>query len=182
MRGIRIVIPPSLRREMIDQLHIGHQVITKCRERARQSVWWPGINRQLVDVILSCPECCRERKQPTAPLTPTEFPKLPWEIVGMDFFCWKGISYLLIVDYFSRFIEIARLVSETSEEVIQQVKVIFARHGIPSTVISDNGPQFSSREFVLFSKSYKFVHNTSSPKHPQGNGEAERAVRTIRIS
>ena len=60
------------------------------------------------------------------------------------------------------------------------MKIVFARHGIPNTVISDNGPQFSSRDFSLFSKSYGFTHSTSSPKHPQGNGEAERAVRTVK--
>jgi hypothetical protein len=109
MRGNRIVIPATMRREILDQIHVGHQGITKCRERTHQSVWWPGINRQLGDIILSCPECCKDRQPPTLPLKPSEYPKLPWETVGTDLFSWKESNYLLIVDYFSRFIEIARL-------------------------------------------------------------------------
>ena len=180
MKGCRIVIPASMRKEILDQLHTGHQGITKCRERAKQSVWWPGISKQLVDIIQACPECCRERVQPTTPLKPTEFPSLPWEIVASDLFYWKGSTYLLVVDYLSRFIEIARLTSEDSSEVIRQMKVIFARHGIPCKVVSDNGPQFASREFAKFAQTYGFTHRTSSPRHPQGNGEAERAVRTVK--
>lgn len=180
MRGNQILILSTMRKEILNQIHTGHQGITKCRERARQSVWWPGINRDLGDLILNCPECCRERQPPVAPLNTSSLPNLPWETVATDLFHWNGSKYLLVVDYFSRFIEIAQLRSEISEETIHHLKNIFARHGIPVTVVSDNGPQFSSREFKQFSKLYGFTHHTSSPKHPQGNGEAERAVKTIK--
>ena len=180
MRGNQILIPSTMRKEILTQIHTGHQGITKCRERARQSVWWPGINRDLGDLILNCPECYRERQPPVAPLNTSTLPNLPWETVATDQFHWNGSKYLLVVDYFSRFIEIAQLRSEISEETIHHLKNIFARHGIPVTVVSDNGLQFSSREFRQFSKLYGFTHRTSSPKHPQGNGEAERAVKTIK--
>ena len=98
----------------------------------------------------------------------------------MDIFEWKKASYLLLVDYYSRYIEIAKLSRPTSGEVIMHTKSIFARHGIPETVISDNGPQFSSKEFSQFADKYCFVHVTSSPYFPQSNGEAERAVQTIK--
>ncbi len=100
--------------------------------------------------------------------------------MATDLFVWKGSNYLLVVDYLSRYIEIARLPKETLAEVIQQLKIIFARHGIPREVISDNGPQFVSWDFSKFAKSYDFVHTTSIPRYPQSNGEAERAVRTIK--
>ena len=57
---------------------------------------------------------------------------------------------------------------------------IFARHGIPDVIVSDNGPQYSSHEFGEFAKNLNFKHITSSPYHPQGNGEAERAVKTAK--
>ena len=87
---------------------------------------------------------------------------------------------MLIVNYFSRYIEIAKLTNETSTEVIRHTKSVFARHGIPREVVSDNGPQFSSAEFRKFTDEYGFAPITSSPKYPQSNGEAERAVRTIK--
>ena len=65
-------------------------------------------------------------------------------------------------------------------DIINQTKSIFARHGIPATVISDNGPQYSSAAYAQFASEYGFSHITSSPLYPQGNGEAERAVRTIK--
>ena len=64
--------------------------------------------------------------------------------------------------------------------VISALKSVFSRHGIPEIVRSDNGPQYSSAEFMSFASSYGFQHLTSSPKFPQSNGQAERAVQTIR--
>ena len=90
---------------------------------------------------------------------------------------WKQQSYLLIVDYYSRFIEIAQLNGLTASEVITRTKSIFARH---ETVVSDNGPQYSSEAYKTFAEDYQFKHVTSSPYFPQSNGEAERAVRTIK--
>ena len=89
-------------------------------------------------------------------------------------------THLLIVDYYSRYIETALLREITAEGVIQQLKSIFARHGIPEKMISDNGPQFSSRAFSKFAKTYGFMQITSSLNFPQANGEAERAVKTVK--
>ena len=87
---------------------------------------------------------------------------------------------MLVVDYFSRYPEIVKMRSTTSKATIEALKSIFARHGIPETLISDNGPQYSSKEFAEFAKSYDFCHVTSSPHFPQSNGMAERMVQTIK--
>ena len=71
-------------------------------------------------------------------------------------------------------------VSFTSFNVIVALKSIFARHGIPEIIRSDNGPQYSSREFAEFATSYGFRHTTSSPRYPQSNGQVERMVQTIK--
>ena len=92
-----------------------------------------------------------------------------------DLFEWHKNVYTLVVDYYSRFIEIAKLSSATSTEIVTHLKSIFARHGIPEVFISDNGPQYSSYLFAKFSREYKFNHITSSPQYLQANGEAERA-------
>jgi len=180
LRGSRIVVPESLRTEILNKIHGAHQGITKCRERARQSVWWPNISKDLEKLVKNCPQCIKHQSQQVEPLIPTQLPSLPWQRVGADIFHWKGDNYLLIVDYYSRFIEIAHLDRMTAEEVISRTKSIFARHGIPEEFISDNGPQFSSHSFLKFSQEYGFDHITSSPLFPQSNGAAERAVKTIK--
>ena len=93
-------------------------------------------------------------------MKPSKLPELPWQKVGTDLFEWDKHMYVLIVDYYSRFIEIARLSGESAPEVINKTKSIFARHGIPETVISDNGPQFTSESYETFAKQYEFEHKT----------------------
>ena len=180
LRGSRLVIPASLQQEILKQVHEGHQGIQKCRERARQSIWWPGLSKQLQDLVTNCTTCCKFRSQRAEPLLPTTLPDLPWQKVGTDLFEWKKSNYLLLVDYYSRWIEIARIERTTADCVISHTSSIFARHGIPEVIISDNGPQFASESYSRFAKDYGFLHFTSSPYHPEGNGEAERAVQTIK--
>ena len=181
MRNNRIVIPSSLHSDMLDKLHTGHQGITKCHRRAQQSVWWPGLSKRLEELVTNCSECRRNRSQNAEPLMPTPFPKLPWQKLGSDLFVWKNSHYLLIIDYFSRYIEIAKLSSKSATSIITHMKSIFARHGVPQELVSDNGPQYSSQEFAKFAKEYGFEHRISSPKYPQSNGEAERGVQTIKM-
>lgn len=100
--------------------------------------------------------------------------------MGTDLFEWKREQYLVIVDYYSRYPEIAKLSSTTSSAVITVLKSVFARHGIPDVVCSDNSPQYSSKEFSQFASSYGFQHTTSSPRYPQSNGQAERTVKTVK--
>ena len=180
MRGSRIVIPQSLQKEMLDKLHTGHQGITKCRNRARQSVWWPGLSTQLEELVNNCETCCKHQHQRAQPMTPSELPELPWQKVATDLFEWNNDNYVLVTDYYSRYIEVAKLNRSTAGEVILRLKSIFARHGLPEVVVSDNGPQYSSELFEQFAEDYQFEHITSSPYFPQANGEAERAVRTVK--
>jgi len=84
------------------------------------------------------------------------------------------------VDYFSHYPEVIQLTSITSSTVITALKSMFARHGIPETVHSDNGPQYSSQEFAEFVSSYEFNHITSSPRFPQSNGQAERTMQAVK--
>ena len=78
------------------------------------------------------------------------------------------------------FIEVARLNTVTSRRVIREMKATFARYGITDIVVTDNGHQFPSAEFAVFAKTWMFTHKTSSPYHPQSNGKAENAVKTVK--
>lgn len=180
IKGCRIVIPTELQSEMLNKLHEGHLGITKCRARARQSIWWPGMSKCLEEKVKNCIECSKNQLQRAEPMIPTPLPELPWQKVGTDLFQWKKHHYLIIVDYYSRYIELSKLNQLTANTVITHTKSIFARHGIPEVVYSDNGPQFSSDAYKEFASIYQFKHVTSSPYFPQSNGEAEKAVGTIK--
>lgn len=142
-------------------------------------MWWPELSMQLENTVKSCQECLRNTTQGSEPLCPSALPQLPWQKVGTDLFEWSNSTYLLTVDYFSRWIEIARLSNQTSEKVILHTRSMFAGHGIPE-LVSDNRPQFSAELYAEFARQYGFEHITSSPNHPQCNGEAERAVKNIK--
>ena len=101
-------------------------------------------------------------------------------MVAADLFELKSAQYLLVVDYFSRYPEVYKLTSTTSDAIIKPLESILARHGVPEVLQSDNGPQFASREFQEFTKRYGFQHNTSSPHYPQNNGQVEQMVRMIK--
>ena len=88
--------------------------------------------------------------QKTEPMIPSTFPELPWQKVGMDLFEWQKLAYLIIMDYYSRFIEIAKLDRATADAVIQCCKSIFLKHGILKEVVTDNGSQFDSNAFRRF--------------------------------
>ena len=179
LRGSRLVIPNNLKADILNKIHTGHQGITKCQWRAAHSVWWPGIAKDLETLISKCPICCRQKLQHSKPLQTTSLLDHPWQKVATDLFEWKNSSYVLVVDYYSRYIELAKLSSTTSGAVIN-LKSFFSRHGIPQIVVSDNGPQYTATLFKEFANQYGFTHITSSPLFPQANGAAERAVCTIK--
>ena len=177
----RIVVPEKLRQEMLTKIHEGHLGLHKSREAARASVWWPGLSTDLKKKIESCEFCQVNRpRQKSEPLLPTELPDGPWQKLGADILMWKQSSYLVIIDYYSRYLEILDLPNITSSMVIRKMKATFARHGLPCEIVTDGGTQFTSSEFAEFSKRYNFTHRVTSPHHPQSNGEAERAVRTAK--
>ncbi|KAG1649799.1 hypothetical protein GQR58_028618 [Nymphon striatum] len=176
----RIVIPMSERLDILRRIHRGHLGITKCRALARQYVWWPGMSQAIAETVNNCHECLKQRNDQKEPLLPREFPQRPWEHVGSDLFYLKGKWYVLVIDYYSRYVEVGLLENLHSHGVINQLKSIFARHGVPELMTSDNGPQYASKEFEEFCGNYGFQHSTSSPKYPQSNGEAERAVQTVK--
>lgn len=166
LRGTRLFIPAAMRSSVLNKLHEGHLGLVKCRERARQSVWWPGLRHQLKEIVLNCRTCIKERQNPKEPLMPSQFPERPWQRLGADLFMLGNKTYLLVVDYYSRYVEIAQLTPTRSTDVIVHIKSIFARHGVSETLVTDNGPQLSGHSFASFAASYGFVHVTSSPRFP----------------
>ncbi|XP_033728239.1 uncharacterized protein K02A2.6-like [Pecten maximus] len=174
----RIVIPDCQRAQVLETIHEGHQGITKSRERAAISVWWPGINKDIKEKIENCQFCQTHKpSQRKEPLITNPLPGRPWEKVSADLCDFENKTYLVVMDYFSRYLEIAYLPSTSSANVIGKLKNMFAHWGVPMEFVSDNGPQFASKEFSEFAASYNFQQTFSSPHYPQSNGEAESAVK-----
>ena len=139
------------------------------------------MHHELANFVKQCKICAKEQSPRREPLITTDLPLYPWQRVATDLFIFKGVNCLLVVDYFSRYLVIISLgKNTTSTAIISALKLIFSQHGIPETLVSDNGPQYTAREFQEFSSNYHFHHITSSPYYPQSNGLAERGVRTMK--
>ena len=181
LKGEKIIVPEELRNEIVEKLHSGHLGINKTLQRAREVLYWPGMNQDIKESIQQCPNCLENQpSQRAEPLQSHEIPPLPWSKVGTDLLQKDGRNYIVIVDYYSKWPELTRLNSCTSAAVINALKSQFARYGIPTVLISDNGPCYSSKEFKDFTAEWDIQHITSSPGFPKSNGQAERTVRTVK--
>ena len=146
LKGDRIIIPEALRSKILDALHTGHQGETKCLLLARESVFWPGITNDIKQLVKDCDICNKfQPEQPKLPLMQPDLPTRPWEKLGTDIFEFKGLKYLMIVDYYSRF-PVIRLLSDMSAETIcNHFTSILAEYGLPSIIIADFGTHSSFR-------------------------------------
>ena len=166
---------------MLDKIHGNYLGIEKCKRRARDVLYWPGMNGQIAQLITRYDICQIFRKaQWKEPMIGHEIPDRPWQKVSLDVLEHEDENYLTLCYYYSKFFEVTKLSSTTSTSAIKHLKPHFARHGIPEEVISDNGPQFSSGEFATFAKHYEYKQTISSPRYPQSNGLAERTVLTAK--
>lgn len=178
--GDRIIIPSDQRQTVLDAVHESHLGIEKCKARARQSVYWPGMSKDIERICSQCETCNKfKRMNQKETLIQHEIPARPWQKVGIDIYEYKSQDYVLVVDYYSKFIETRHLKGKTAQAVVQRLKSIFSIHGIPEEIIADNMP-FSSTAFLQFAKDYGIVVTTSSPTHSQSNGMAERSIQTVK--
>ena len=151
--GERLVVPASLRPDMLQVIHEGHLGRDKCKARARVSLYWPLMCVDIEEVVGRCAVCQKYRAaNQKEPLIPHSVPALRWQQVALDIMTHRGKDYLVAVDYLSKFPEIALLERKTAACVIMHLKSMFARHGIADHLMSDNMP------FVNF-------------RHLQRNGE-----------
>lgn len=176
----KIIIPAQCRSAILYKLHEGHLGMDKCKARARETMYWPNMNRDIDEYVSQCPTCATYRPKNTKePLIPHQVPERPWSKLGMDIFTFGGHDYLVVVDYFSKYPEVSMLKNKTANGVIDVLKPMFARHGVPDEVIADNMP-FSSYNLTDFAKSWGFSIVTSSPRYPQSNGQSEKFVGTVK--
>ncbi|XP_014672251.1 PREDICTED: uncharacterized protein K02A2.6-like [Priapulus caudatus] len=150
LRDRRIVLPCKLRPWAIELAHEGHPGIVAMKQLLRTKLWWPNIDKEAERQCRAC-HSCQLVGMPNArePMSRTTMPKGPWKDVAVDFLgpLPNGVSLLVVVDYYSRYFEVAFMRSTTSEKTIEALAEMFVTHGLPVTLSSDNGPQFRSVEF-----------------------------------
>ena len=188
-RGHRTVIPSALQPRVLSMAHEGHLGIVKVKQRCREVVWWPGIDGDVEAMVRDCTACLVSGKTgppPAPPLQPLQWPAGPWEHIQMDI-CGelRGVPHhqrFLIVAYdlYSKWPEAVSTGSVTTQAVIDFLEVLFARWGMPTTITTDNGPQFISAEFTTFLSERGIRHIRTAFYNPQANGGVERMNQTLK--
>ena len=180
--GSRVIVPPPGRSKVIQELHESHPGATRMKMLARSFVWWPQIDRELEEVVKTCESCqCTRHLPPVAPLQPWEWPQKPWVRLHADYAGpFLGQMFLILVDAHSKWMEVKPTNTPTTTSTIQHLRSIFATHGLPEMLVTDNASIFTSEEFKLFTKHNGIRHVTSAPYHPASNGLAERGVQTFK--
>ncbi|CAI5780663.1 XP_028571632.1uncharacterized protein K02A2.6-like [Podarcis lilfordi] len=176
--GDRVVIPQRLRQCVLEALHVGHPGIIKMKALARCYVWWPNMDDAISAWVSACQACQELRPAPLAAKGHTwETPKTPWSRVHIDLAGpFHGRTFMVVVDAYSKWLEVALIPSTTTEAVIRVLRGLFATHGCPDVLVSDNGPQFTSGTFERYLLGLGIHHALTAPFHPSSNGQAERMV------
>ena len=177
LRGEQIVVPVKLRACLIEQAHGGHPGADRTTRRLKDAVYWPSLSQDVSKVVSACSICnSLTSHQQKEPMIVPPVPDLPWSHIGADLFEWRNKHYLVTVDSYSGWFEIDSLHSLGSRAVINKLRRLFAMHGRPDVLTSDNGPQFDCAEFNQFAKDWNFQHVKISPRYSQSNSLAENAV------
>lgn len=182
LRCNRIVIPKTLRQRTLELAHEGHPGMTVMKRRLRSKVWWPKMDKDVDEAVKKCRGCILvAAPEPPEPLKRKELPSAPWQHVAIDFHgpLPSGHNLLVVVDYYSRYIEIEVMKSIESRDTINRLKPIFSRFGLPLSITADNGRQLISEEFKNFCNSNNIQLISTTPWWPQMNGEVEVQNRAI---
>ena len=175
----RSVIPEGLRHSVLALAHEGHPGQDTFQNTLRQRVWWPGLTKDASLFLERCSVCWRRRSNGPQALLPTEIVGV-WEKVAVDLVTIEGHTLLSMIDYGSRFPILRPLRSTTSSGIIDDLEDIFALFGLPSTLVSDNGPQFVSEHTSAFLSRLGISHTKSSPRYARSNGMVERLHRLVK--
>ncbi|KAK3851886.1 hypothetical protein Pcinc_041496 [Petrolisthes cinctipes] len=181
--GPRLLIPLSLRRETLERLHDGHQGMERTKRRARQTIYWPGIDRDIENIVSGCSRC-----RPLLPSHPNEplwqdsdRPERVFESVSADYFHVAGRTYLVYIDRLSGWPRVTVCPRHASaDRLIRVLRSVFADTGVPVILRTDGGPQFTSSSVRRFLARWGVEHRVSSPHNLRANGHAEAAVKAVK--
>lgn len=182
MTGERVIIPEKLQNTVLKELHVGHPGIVRMKKIARSYVYWPNLDKDCETTVRNCARCQENAKSPRkVALEPWLNATYAWQRIRVDFAGpVDGRCYLVVVDAFSKWPEVVELTTISSSRTVDELKKMFARCGLPQTIVSDNGTQFHSELFKRMCEEGGIVHVTTAPYHPQSNDQAERFVDTLK--
>ena len=192
LRGTdRVVVPAALTERYLQLAHRAHDGIVRTKQLLRSLCWWPGFDRAVTDLVKTCDQCQRSdkvlsQKARPAPLQPVSFPARPWSKLGIDIVgpivgAPQSARYAVtLTDYHSKWVEVALTAGVGTCDITKILSVIWAREGYPDDVVTDNDPQFISREFATYLQERKIRHLKSSVYWPRGNGAVERFNRSLK--
>ena len=177
-KGKQIIVPETMQKDIIHQLHRGHLGVEKTRLLVRDTVYWPKINSDIEKLVKSCSVCQEDqdanRKEP---MLPSEIPARAWQIIGTDLFEIKGRQYIIISDYFSKFPVVKELqppvTSEVVRDVVEEACSTFGR-------LDENQVRYARETFKKFCCHWGIKHTTSSPHYAQSNGFIECQIRWVK--
>ena len=180
MYNNRVLIPPSLRSKVLSALHAAHQGISSMTSRARSSVFWPEITDCISKTRELCSDC--NYMAPSQASEPPVIPHMqdyPCQLICADFFSYRGINFLVIIDRYSNWPIVERSHDE-AKGPIQSLRNSFSTYGIPGQITIDGGPEFTAAETRKFLKSWGTNHRLSSVAYPHANCRAEVGVKTMK--
>jgi hypothetical protein len=176
--GNRVVIPTTLQPMLLLDLHTEHMGVVRMKSMARQYFWWPGMDNEIQDITKKCLSCQENATAPpTVPVASWNWPSGPWKRIHIDYAGpFLGSMFLIVVDAYSKWLEVIRVSQPTTSVTISHLRRLFTSFGLPEHLVSDNGSQFTSAEFTEFLYQNNIRHTRTAPGHPASNGLAERYV------
>ncbi|XP_052813877.1 uncharacterized protein K02A2.6-like [Mya arenaria] len=179
--GLRVVIPDTFRQRILEELHDQHLGMCRMKAVARSYVWWENIYRDIENMVRACDTCMSVQNSPyKAPLHPWKWATRPWQRVHIDFAEFRQQNFLVVIDSYSKWIEVMPMKLTTSAKTIEKLRGLFSTWGLPEELVSDNDPRFTSVDFKDFMGNNGIRHTRSPAYHPSSNGAAERAVQVLK--
>ena len=158
---------------MLNRVHIGHMGMAKCKNRAKEVMFWPSMNSQIRNIVSNCQACTEHQtSNPKEPMIAHKLPERQWQKVATDMFMLENEQYLTVVDYYSRYFQLERMSTTTSSAIINKLKANFCQTWHSEEI----SMWYSAQQFAHFANDWDFSHITSSPTYPQSNGLVEKSV------
>lgn len=149
--GDRIIIPHKLQNYVLKTLHDSHTGIVRMKMIARSYVYWPNIDKDIQTYVNNCDVCQKTQSVNREHLT-SKWPQCsyPFERIHLDFFYHAAKTFFIIVDSHSKYIDVQIMSKTNATSLINKFQSFFAIFGLPTEIVTDNGPPFSSYEFKTF--------------------------------